>query len=121
MIIARAAIRSAGSDARTPAVIVVPLDVWLSIAQDAAAAPAARRKAAAQVAECLLPKYFGRKKSLRGKFPADEYGFVIDPRLARELRDLHRQCFICIMPPPCIMVPPPAGAPGMAAPIAAIG
>lgn len=94
---ASASTNGASSGAGTPAVIVVTLDVLLSIAQDAAAAPAGRRKAASQVAEYLLPKYFGRKKSRRDKFPADECGFVIDPRLARELRDLKLQ--LSCLPP----------------------
>ena len=77
--------------ARTPAVAATMLDVFWSIAQDATVTPAERRKAASQAALHLLPKYFGRKKSRRGKFPADEYGFAIDPKLARELRDLKLQ------------------------------
>jgi hypothetical protein len=63
------------------------LDFPLSIAQDATATPAERRKAASEVAEYFLPKKTGGTKSPHKKFPPDEYGFVVDPDLARELRD----------------------------------
>ena len=62
-------------------------DLLLAVAQDTAANPADRRKAASQVAEFFLPKNAGGKKLRRGKFPPDEYGFVVDPKLATELRD----------------------------------
>lgn len=62
-------------------------DLLFAVAQDTAASPADRRKAASQVAELFLPKNAGGKKLRRSKFPPDEYGFVVDPDLARELRD----------------------------------
>jgi hypothetical protein len=58
-----------------------------AIARDTAAKAADRRKAASQIAEFFLPKDTRGKKPRRGKFPPDEYGFVVDPELARELRD----------------------------------
>ena len=67
------------------------LDLLLRIAQDATATPAERRKAASEAARCFLPKKPGPKKSRRGKFLPDEYGFSVDPNLARELRDAKLQ------------------------------
>jgi hypothetical protein len=58
------------------------LDVLLSVAQDAGAVPAERRKAASGAAEYFLPKQRNKKKSRRGKYRPDEYGFSIDPRVA---------------------------------------
>jgi hypothetical protein len=63
------------------------LGLLLRIAQDPTAAPVERRKAASEVAQHFLPKKIGPKKSRRPKFPPDEYGFSVDPNLARELRD----------------------------------
>jgi len=63
------------------------LDLLLAVALDTAARLADRRKAASQVAEFFLPKNARGKKLRRGKFPPDEFGFVVDPELARELRD----------------------------------
>jgi hypothetical protein len=63
------------------------LELLFTVAQDSAASPADRRRAAAQAAEFFLPKNARGKKSRRGKFPPDERGFVVDPELARELRD----------------------------------
>jgi hypothetical protein len=63
------------------------LDLLLTVAQDTAASLADRRKAASETAEFFLPKNPRGKKSRRGKFPPDEFGFVVDPELARELRD----------------------------------
>ena len=63
------------------------LELLLSITQDATALPAERRMAASEVAEYFLPKNPRGKKPRRGKFVPDEYGFVVDPDLARELRD----------------------------------
>ena len=51
-------------------------DLLLAVAQDTAANPADRRKAASQVAEFFLPKNARGKKLRRGKFPPDEYGFL---------------------------------------------
>ena len=59
--------------------------------QDATATPAERLKAASEAARFLLPKKPGPKKSRRGKFPPDEYGFSVDLNLARELRDAKLQ------------------------------
>ena len=67
------------------------LDLLLRIAQDATATPVERLKAASEAARFLLPKKPGPKKSRRGKFPPDEYGFSVDPNLARELRDAKLQ------------------------------
>ncbi len=63
------------------------LDLLLSIARDAAATETGRRTAASEIAEFFLPKIPGRKKK-GGKFPADEFGFSVDPELAREFRDI---------------------------------
>jgi len=54
------------------------LDLLLRIAQDATATPVERLKAASEAARFLLPKKPGPKKSRRGKFPPDEYGFSVD-------------------------------------------
>jgi hypothetical protein len=78
---------SAPPEARTEATTLAPLDILLNVAQDAAATPAERRKAASEAAEHFLPKNPAGKKPRRGKFPADKFGFVVDPKLARELRD----------------------------------
>jgi hypothetical protein len=58
-----------------------------AVALDTAANPADRRKAASRVAAFFLPKNARGNKLRRGKFPPDEYGFVVDPELATELRD----------------------------------
>jgi hypothetical protein len=63
------------------------LELLLSIAQDATALPAERRKAATEVAEYFLPRNSGGRKSRRGKIPPDECGFAVDQALARDLRD----------------------------------
>jgi hypothetical protein len=63
------------------------LDLLLSITQDHTAPPAERRRAALEVAEYYLPKNAHGRKPRRPKFPPDEYGFAVDPDLARELRD----------------------------------
>jgi hypothetical protein len=58
--------------------------VLFSIVQDATTAPAQRRKAASEAAPHFLPK-----NSARG-WPgavADEFGFVISPKMAIEYRD----------------------------------
>ena len=62
-------------------------DLLFAIARDTTAKAAFRRKAASQIAEFFLPKDTRGKKPRRGKFPPDEYGFVVDPELAREVRD----------------------------------
>src|SRR5262249_48853925 len=64
------------------------LDLLLRIAQNKTATPAERRKAALEVTQHFLPKKIGPKKARRPKFPPDEYGFSVDPNLARELRDI---------------------------------
>ena len=63
------------------------LDLLLTVVQDTAARLADRRKAASEAAEFFLPKNARRKKPRRRKFLPDEYGFVVDPELASELRD----------------------------------
>jgi hypothetical protein len=65
------------------------LDPLLRVAQDVTAAEAARRQAAADIAIFFLPHYLGRRTKKRKKFPADEFGFAVDPNRARELRDLN--------------------------------
>lgn len=61
------------------------LDLLLSIVRDEAATEAGRRRAASEIAEFFLPKTHGRK---RIKFSADEFGFSVDPQLAKEFRDI---------------------------------
>jgi len=63
------------------------LELLLTIVQDDTVQPAERRRAALEVAECYLPKNPSGRKSRRPKFPPDEFGFAVDPALARELRD----------------------------------
>ena len=70
-----------------PAKAGLATDLLFAIARDTAARAADRRKAASQIAEFFLPKDTKGKKLRRSKFPPDEYGFVVDPELARELRD----------------------------------
>jgi hypothetical protein len=77
----------ASPGARTQLSNFATLDVLLSIAQDVAAMPAERRKAASGAAEHFLPQKRNKKKSSRGKSRPDEYGFSVDPRVAKELRD----------------------------------
>jgi hypothetical protein len=74
-------------DRATAAKPGVVTDMLFAMAQDTAASAADRRKAASQIAAFFLPKDAGGKKPRRGKFPPDEYGFVVDPKLAKELRD----------------------------------
>ncbi len=76
----------ASPDAST-AVNFAVLPVLFSIAQDSATIAAERRRAASELAQYFLPKNPTKKKSRRGNFPPDEYGFVVDPGLARQLRD----------------------------------
>jgi len=61
------------------------LDLLMSIVRDQVATEAGRRRAASEIAEFFLPKTRGRK---RIKFPADEFGFSVDPELAKEFRDI---------------------------------
>ena len=61
------------------------LDLLLRSAQDATATPAERPKAASEAAHYFLLKKIGPKKSQRPEFPPDDYGFSVDPSLAREL------------------------------------
>jgi hypothetical protein len=65
---------------------VETLDAFLSIVQDLAADPKARRKAALKIAEYLLPKAAKKAKAL-----PDEYGFVVTPNLAKLYRDTVRE------------------------------
>jgi hypothetical protein len=65
------------------------LDPLLCVAQDITAAEVVRRQAAADIALFFLPHYLGRRTKKRKKFPADEFGFAVDPQRARELRDLY--------------------------------
>ena len=61
------------------------LGLLLSIVRDEAATEVGRRRAASEIAEFFSPKAHGRK---RIKFPADEFGFSVDPQLAKEFRDI---------------------------------
>jgi hypothetical protein len=63
------------------------LPTLFGIVQDRAGKPTEQRRAALALAQYFLPKKSIVKK-LRPKLVADEYGFVVDPNLARELRDL---------------------------------
>ena len=63
--------------------------LMFAVAQDTAANPADRRKAASRVAAFFLPKNARGNKLRRGKFPPDEYGFVVDPELARNCAIAH--------------------------------
>jgi hypothetical protein len=65
------------------------LDTFVGVVQDSNADAAARRKAALKIAEFLLPK-IPKKAKL---FP-DEYGFAIDPRIAKRYRHLRRQLLL---------------------------
>jgi hypothetical protein len=62
------------------------LDALFGIVQDVAADPKARRKAALKIAEFLLPK-IGKK----AKVLTDDYGFTVNPQLARKYRDIRRE------------------------------
>lgn len=64
------------------------LDPLLRVTQDITAVEEVRRRAAADIALFFLPHYLGRRTKKRKKFPADEFGFAVDPKHARELRDL---------------------------------
>ena len=64
------------------------LDPLLRVTQDITAVEEVRRRAAADIALFFLPHYLGRRTKKRKKFPADEFGFAVDPKRARELRDL---------------------------------
>jgi hypothetical protein len=75
---------AARTDAQPNTAGLVTLDVLFSIIQDATTAPAQRRKAASEAALHFLPK-----NPARG-WPgavADEFGFVISPKMATEHRD----------------------------------
>jgi hypothetical protein len=69
----------------TKAEKLATLDVLFNVAQDNRVGQVARRQAASQAAQFFLPKHPTGPR--RRKFPADEYGFAVDPELARELRD----------------------------------
>ena len=58
-----------------------------SIVQESATPLWQRRRAASELAQYFLPKKPSQKKSRRGNFAPDQYGFVVDPNEARELRD----------------------------------
>jgi hypothetical protein len=62
-----------------------PLDLLISIVRDEATTEAGRRRAASEIAEFFLPRIHGPK---RIRFPADEFGFSVDPQLAKEFRDI---------------------------------
>ena len=77
--------RAANANATTDRAV---LPILFGIVQDAAAKPAERRQAASQLAQYFLPKKPTIKKSRHGNVLPDECGFVVDPDLARKLRDL---------------------------------
>jgi hypothetical protein len=62
------------------------LDALFGIVQDVAADSKARRKAALKIAEFLLPKAGKKAKVL-----PDDYGFTVNPQLARKYRDIRRE------------------------------
>ena len=57
------------------------------IVQDSATTPAERRQAALELGQYFLPRKPTLKRSQRGKLIRDQYGFEVDPNVARELRD----------------------------------
>jgi hypothetical protein len=63
------------------------LPVLLGIVQDSATTPAERRQAALELGQYFLPRKPTLKRSQRGKLIRDQYGFEVDPNVARELRD----------------------------------
>ena len=63
------------------------LPVLLDIVHDSATTPAERRQAASELAYYFLPKCPTQKKPRSRRHAADQYGFVVDPNVARELRD----------------------------------
>ena len=67
----------------SPRVDPLTLDALFGIVQDATADAKARRKAAMKIAEYLLPKVPTKAKTL-----PDEYGFLVNPDLASEYRDI---------------------------------
>jgi hypothetical protein len=80
---------TSGSRSKKGPASLAPLYFLLGVAQDTGASPEERRRAASQAAQYFLPKNpKGKKTFRRRKFPADEYGFAIDPQLAKELRDI---------------------------------
>ena len=81
--VARTSLPARALSVRLPAGPVT-LDVLLSVVQDTTTAPAQRRKVALEVALHFLPKNPAR--GWPGSI-ADEFGFVISPKMAREYRD----------------------------------
>jgi hypothetical protein len=75
------------SPTASPTTNLLMLPVLLSVVQEEATQPAERRKAGAELALYFLPKKPTQKKSRRGNPVTDQYGFVVDPDVARELRD----------------------------------
>jgi hypothetical protein len=63
------------------------LPVLLGIVQDSTTTPAERRQAALKLGQYFLPKKHTQKRSHRGKLVRDQYGFEVNPDVARELRD----------------------------------
>ncbi len=63
------------------------LPVLFGIVQDSATTPAERRQAASELGQYFLPKKPTQKRSNRGKLIPDQYSFVVDPDVARELRN----------------------------------
>ena len=63
------------------------LPVLLGIVRHSATTPAERRQAALELGQYFLPKKPIQKRSHRRKLTTDQYGFAVDPGLARELRD----------------------------------
>jgi hypothetical protein len=64
------------------------LPILFAIAQDGAAKPRERRRAALALTRYFVPKKSTVKKSRLAVSVSDECGFVVDPDRARELRDL---------------------------------
>jgi hypothetical protein len=63
------------------------LPVLLGIVQDCATTPADGRQAALELGAYFLPKKSTKRRADRRKLITDQYGFEVDPDVARELRD----------------------------------
>ncbi len=65
------------------------IDAFFGIVQDSSAEPSTQRKAALKIAEFFLPKT--SKTHKKAKLPLDEYGFAVDPKVAKKYRRLRHQ------------------------------
>jgi hypothetical protein len=85
-----------GSDTASSKLSPQTIDAFVGIVQEVTADPKARRKAALQIAESVLPK--ARKKP---KILPDEFGFSVNPNLARRYRDIVRKQRFLARQPNC--------------------